>query len=57
MNLELSFNQFLAAATGGAYDGQFDIHALPGIRTQAFCVAAADPQGINQETAKFWRRL
>ena len=31
MNLAPPVYQFLSAATGGAKDGQFDIHALPGI--------------------------
>ena len=34
LNLAPPVYQFLSAATGGVMDGQFDIHALPGIRTR-----------------------
>ena len=42
MNLATPVNQFLSAATGGAKDGQLDMHAS-GIRTQTFDTAAGFP--------------
>ena len=43
MNLASPVYQFLSAATSGAKEGQLNIHALPGIRTQTFGVAAGFP--------------
>ena len=43
MNLAPPVYQFLSSATGGAKDGQLEIHALPGIRTQDLCAAADFP--------------
>ena len=43
MSLAPLVYQFLNAATSGAKDGQLDIHALPGIRTWTFVVAASFP--------------
>ena len=42
MNLSPPVYQFLSAATSGAKNGQFDMHALPGILT-FFGAAAGFP--------------
>ena len=56
MNLALPVYQFLSAATGGAKDGQLDIHTLPGIRTRDLCFSSRIPEQLHRRSASVERK-